>query len=61
MLVSLLGVKKNKASKKIEIHQLQERENPTDHISIAATELGSLHSEETAVHGQEHNEESNTV
>ena len=65
-------VKKKKALKKAESHQLQERGNALDLNSIAATEVGSVHSEETAVyrreenetaaaHGQEDNEENATV
>jgi hypothetical protein len=47
---------KKKALKKAENHQLQERGNAQDLNSIAATEVGSVHSEETAVHGREENE-----
>jgi hypothetical protein len=49
-------VKKKKALKKAESHQLQERGNTLDLNSIAATEVGSVHSENTAVHGREENE-----
>jgi hypothetical protein len=49
-------VKKKKALKKAESHQLQERSNALDPSSIAATEVGSVHSEDTAVHGREANE-----
>jgi hydrogenase-4 membrane subunit HyfE len=44
---------KKKALKKAESHQLQESGNALELSSIAATEVGSVHSEETAVHGRE--------
>jgi Na+/melibiose symporter-like transporter len=49
-------VKKKNALKKAESHQLQERGNALDLSSIAATEVGSVHSEDTAVHGREGSE-----
>jgi hypothetical protein len=66
LMVALLSIcwfltrkaKKKKALKKAESHQLQERGNALDLNSIAATEVGSVHSEETAVHGREGDETS---